>query len=95
MENWYKVIVHRCHGSNHKKRIESTAYIFANDTQEVLNRYHTMPGVRRNIGRSAPMPNISLLSEEEARSLEKLINEKGKNSLGRAKKTWYYEKLGL
>jgi len=91
MGNWYKVKVYMCHGSNHKRRSESTAYIFADSFQDVLNRYRIMPGVRRSIQKSAPMPDIDLLSKEDSTSLEQKIVDEDRISLTKAKRKWYYD----
>lgn len=70
----------------------ATAYVYASDAVEVLRRYKTMPGVKRNPQRGH-FPDITPIAEEEAVGLEKKIIEEKRVPIAEAKKTWYYPKL--
>ncbi len=86
MKNWYKVTVYRAHTGN--KIHCTTAYIYAENINEILDRYNTMPGVKRNLNNSKPFPDITkLLNDKEPKKLLK----KAGISEERAKKTWIYE----
>lgn len=87
MGQWYKVEVYRAHnGSSFNNTI---AGIFADDIIEVLDRYKTMRGVKRDFGIGS-FPNILPMSEEEAGKTENKIIFEGKIPLEKAKRTWYY-----
>jgi len=91
MAQWHKVSVFRAH-LGHRARFTTTAFVFAEDAMGVIKRYSCMPGVKRHISRDT-MPNISPLSEPEARELEKRIIEEGFISLEEARRSWYYDRL--
>ena len=91
MAQWHKVSVFRAH-LGYRARFTTTAFVFAEDAMGVIKRYKRMSGVKRNIGRDT-MPNISPLSEPEARELEKRIIKEGIIPLREAKLTWYYDRL--
>ncbi|MBI2128910.1 hypothetical protein HYU07_01590 [Candidatus Woesearchaeota archaeon] len=88
MGQWYKVEVYR--GHNGCSCNAAIACIFADDMIEVLDRYKTMRGVKRDIGAGSPFPNMSTMSEEEAVNAENKIILEGKLNLEKAKQTWYY-----
>jgi len=89
---WYKVNVYRAHiGSG--RRETKTAYIFAEDISKVLDRYKTMPGVKRSLVKNTSFPNITSLSENDSIELEKRIIEEGRIKLSTARRTWYYNQL--
>ena len=92
-EQWYKVKVYRAHiGSG--RRDTTTAYIFADNILKVLDRYRTMPGVKRSLAKNKSLfPDIIQLSENDSRELERRIIEEGRIKLGTAKRTWYYDQL--
>lgn len=92
MAQWYKVEVFRAH-KGAGSQDAATACIFVENINRVLDRYRTMPGVKRNIGSKRPFPNIFELSHEKGREVEQEILHEGKISLEKAKKTWYYTKL--
>jgi len=86
MKNWYKVTVHRAHTGN--KGHCTTAYIYAKDICEVLEKYKTMPGVKRNLGK-APFPDISKVLKDDKKPKE--LIKKVNISEEKAKKSWIYE----
>ena len=71
MSQWYKLVVQRAHiGAG--RQDTTTAYIFANNIAEVLNRYKNMPGVKNYIKEKNRFPDVSPLPAKDALELEKL-----------------------
>lgn len=93
MKKWYKVETFIAHvGAG--RRDTRNVYIYAENVQEVLSRYHKMPGIKRDFSRHKNcMPSMREMSDEEASDLEKAISSEGRKSLTKSKDTWYYEKL--
>ena len=92
MSQWYKLVVQRAHmGAG--RQDTTTAYIFANNITEVLNRYKIMPGVKRYREEKYRFPDIFPLSDKDSQELEKIIVQEGRLPLDKAKKSWYYKEL--
>ncbi len=87
--SWYNVRVCRAHRGAGKLEF-ITAYIFAESPLEVLKKYRSMPGVKRDFKGHTPVPDIIPLSPEETDLLEEKIAKERRISLNTAKRTWYY-----
>jgi len=88
MAKWYKVSVYRAHqGRGNYNSV--TAFIFANDPCEVLDKYKQLSGVKRSINKGTPFPEITdRLTEKD---LEYIDNFKKEVISGKqAKKTCIY-----
>tara|TARA_Y100000310_G_scaffold323394_1_gene383667 strand:- start:283 stop:555 length:273 start_codon:yes stop_codon:yes gene_type:complete len=85
MSFWYRIDLFRGHVGAGKAE-EKIVYMFARDFNSVLQRYKSMPGVKRG-----KIPNIRELNAEEARSLEIKILEDSRINMLKAKKRWVYE----
>ena len=91
MGQWHKVLGYRAH--THTRHQNSVIiYIFAENAGDVLKKYQKMPGIHRrpNPGK---FPSIYPLSTEEETELERSITDRGRISLSKARKTWYYPEL--
>lgn len=87
MPQWYELNVCRAHNGT-CTFYDTTAYVFAANVCEVLNRYRRMPGLKKK-----KLKKIAPLSEKESLELEKRIADEGPISLSKAKRTWYYLNL--
>ena len=63
-------------------------FIFEKDIVSVLDKYKTIPGIKKKIT-STKFPDILELEKTDALILEEYIKRKGQVSLEKAKEKWF------
>lgn len=86
-KRWFKVLAFRGHlGAG--KEATVPIFIFERDMISVLDRYKTIPGIKKKIS-TTKFPDIHELDKTDALVLEEFIKRKGQISLERAKERWF------
>lgn len=95
MASWYDAGTLKIYGD--KKIEEARVFIHAEDEEEALERYISIPAQREWFNQGAAIPEIVPLSEEASKELEARIIKRTRTdsvSLSTARNTWYYEREG-
>jgi hypothetical protein len=86
-KRWFKVSAFRGHLGAGK---EGTVpiFIFEKDIVSVLDKYKTIPGIKKKIT-TTKFPDICELNKTDTLILEEYIKREGQISLQRAKEKWF------
>ena len=88
-KRWFKVSGFKAHmGAG--KELTVPIFIFERDVVSVLDRYKTIPGIKKKIRTGTNFPDIYELDEIDVHVLEDFIKHEGHVTLGRAKEKWYW-----
>jgi len=86
-KRWFKVSGFRGHlGAG--KELTVLIFIFERDVVSVLDKYKTIPGIKKKIS-TTRFPDIYELNKTDTLVLEEFIKDKGHVSLERAKEKWF------
>ena len=86
-KRWFKISAFRAHIGTGKE-LTVPIFIYEKDTLSVLDRFKTIPGIKKKI-LTAKFPDIYELNETDTIILEEFIKCKGHVSLERAKEKWF------
>ena len=87
-KRWFKVSAFRGHlGAG--KELTVPIFIFERDVVSVLDKYKTIPGIKKKIS-TTKFPDIYELDKTDALVLEEFIKREGHITLGRAKEKWFW-----
>jgi hypothetical protein len=86
-KRWFKVSAFRAHIGTGKE-LTVPIFIFERDVISVLDKYKTIPGIKKKIS-TTKFPDIYELDETDALVLEEFIKHEGHVSLERAKEKWF------
>ena len=86
-KRWFKVSAFMGHVGAGKEAVVPI-FIFEKDVVSVLDRYRTIPGIKKRI-RTTKFPDIHELDENDTLVLEQYIKRNGPVSLDRAKEKYF------
>jgi len=85
--HWFRITGYKAHvGTNREDTV--CIFIYERGLLEALDRYKTIPGIKKKIS-STKFPDITPLSEAEQFILEEKI-KMSNVTLERAKETWFF-----